>query len=270
MTKVEKLKTMNKLTLAVCVSLSLLQPVLAQSSKDQVYQVVQAYQANDQGQILSQQPFSGQVILSSKGAYKASLHIQDEGTWKLVKAGPQQPQDMIVFTSKNNFQFYAYPQGNTLNLWLNRSAQGISQWVTAQLAGSKPAPGGSAPSGGVQPAPQGVGSLLRGGVFTAVVLYGTTSAPTYYWYDRATGGFSSDEKGLIFRPDGTYYLRADFGSTTMEERGRYAVQGDTIRIVFSDGSGMNFKIVEGGRKLHTYDSGTGMLMSEYFFLGTAK
>ncbi|OGD30710.1 MAG: hypothetical protein A2Y56_13630 [Candidatus Aminicenantes bacterium RBG_13_63_10] len=261
---------MNKWILVVCVSLCLLQPALAQSSKDQVYQVTQAYQANDQGQVLNQQPFNGQVILSPKGTYKASLHIQDKGTWKLVKAGPQQPRATIVFTSKNNFQFYGYPQGNTMSLWLNRSAQGISQWLSAQLSGSKPAPGGSALSGGVQAVPQGAGNLVRGGVFTAVVLYGTTSAPTYYWYDRDTGGFSSDEKGLIFRPDGTYYLRADFGSTTMEERGRYAVQGDTIRIVFSDGSGMNFKIVEGGRKLHNYDPGTGMLMSEYFFLGTAK
>jgi hypothetical protein len=33
---------------------------------------------------------------------------------------------------------------------------------------------------------------------------------------------------------------------------------------------MNLKIMPGGQKLHWYDPGTGVLLTEFFFLGTAK
>lgn len=256
---------MKKIILGLALATSLILPSAAQPAKDLVYQVFQAYQANDQGQVLSQQPFSGQVVLSPDGTYRAALHIQDAGTWKLVKAGAQQPRDTIVFTSRGNFQFFGYPQQNMLSLWLNRSPQGISQWLTAQLAGSEAGPAGP---GGGQASPPQAGSLIKGGAFSATVLYSATSAPTYFRYDDSTGHFSEDQKGLIFRPDGTYYLKAEFGNIVQEERGRYAISGDNVQLVFSDGSRLVLAIVEGGRKLHWYSDG--MLLTEFFFLGTAR
>jgi len=248
--------------LGVCAVL----PGFTQQNKEEAYQISQAYQANDQGQVLGQQTANGQIVLYPNGTYKFSLHIQDEGTWKLAKASPQQPRDAIVFTSKKGFQFYGYPQQYTLSLWLNRSPQGVSQWATATLAVSQKGPvqAGPLPAGPTQPQ----AGLVRGNVFSTAVLYGTTSAPSYYWYDQAAGSFSSDEKGIIFWPNGTYYLKADFGGLLMEERGRYAISGNQVQLVFSDGSSMFLMIEQGGRKLHHYSSG--MLLAEYFFLGTGR
>ena len=257
---------MNKIAISVGLAACLFLPGYSQQGKDQIYQVTQAYQANDQGQVLSQQASSGQIVLSAGGTYRLSLHIQDEGTYQLVKAGPQQARDTIVFTSKKGFQFYGYPQQNTLSLWLNRSPQGISQWATAVLAGSQKIPVQPAPSPSGPNQPQA--SLIRGNVFSTVVLYGTTSSPSYFWYDEATGSFSHDQKGIIFRPDGTYYLKAEYGATLLEEKGRYAISGNQVRLVFSDGSSLVLIIEQGGRKLHSYSSG--MLLAEYFFLGTGK
>ena len=257
---------MNKIAMSVGLAACLFLPGYSQQGKDQVYQVTQAYQANDQGQVLSQQAFSGHIVLSAGGTYRLSLHIQDEGTYQLVKAGPQQARDTIVFTSKKGFQFYGYPQQNTLSLWLNRSPQGMNQWATAVLAGSQkiPVQPGPSPSGPTQPQ----GSLIRGNAFSTVVLFGTTSAPSYYRYDPATGSFTDDQKGIIFWPNGTYYLKSEFGSMLMEERGRYAISGNQVQLVFSDGSSMILTIEQGGRKLHHYSSG--MLLAEYFFLGTGR
>ena len=257
---------MKNIVIAAVLAACLVHPGFAQQGKEQAYQIGQAYQANDQGQVLGQQAATGQVVLYPNGTYRFSLHIQDEGTWKLVKANPQQPRDTVIFTSKKGFQFYGYPQQNTLNLWLSRSPQGVSQWATATLAGSQKGPvqTGPSPSGPTQPQ----GSLIRGNVFSTAVLYGTTSAPSYYWYDQSTGSFSSDEKGIIFWPNGTYYLKADFGGMVMEERGRYGISGNRVQLVFSDGSSMVLTIEQGGRKLHHYSSG--MLMAEYFFLGTGR
>jgi hypothetical protein len=256
----------NKIAILVGLAACIFLPGYSQQAKDQIYQVTQAYQVNDQGQVVSQQVLSGQIVLSAGGSYRLSLHIQDEGTYQLVKAGPQQAQDTIVFTSQKGSQFYGYPQQNTLSLWLNRSPQGINQWATAVLAGSQKIPvrPGPSPSGPTQPQ----GSLIQGNVFSTVVLYGTISSPSYYWYDQATGSFSDDQKGIIFWPNGAYYLKAEFGSTLMEERGRYAISGNQVQLVFSDGSSMVLVIEQGGRKLHSYSSG--MLLAEYFFLGTGK
>jgi hypothetical protein len=258
---------MRKILLGAALVASLMILSAAQSSKDLVYQVFQAYQANDQGQVLSRQPFNGQIILSPDGTYRAALHVSDTGTWKLVKAGAQQPRDMLVFSSRGNFQFYGYPQQGLLSLWLNRSPQGISQWLAAQLTGPVSGPSGPGPQGGGPASPPPGGSLIRGRAFAAAVLYSATSAPTYFRYDESTGRFSEDQKGIIFRPDGTYYLKAEFGDIVQEERGRYVITGANVQIVFSDGSQLILAIVEGGRKLHWYSGG--MLLSEFFFLGTA-
>ncbi|MBN2198397.1 MAG: hypothetical protein JW747_00945 [Candidatus Aminicenantes bacterium] len=244
----------------------LMSPLSPQSGKNLTYHVQQAYLTDDRGQVLSQQPSAGMIVLSADGTYKASLLVQDEGTWRMVKASPQQPRDTIVFTSKNAFQFFGYPQGNVLNLWLNRNAQAVNQWVTAVLSG----PGGASAPSESQPANPSAspGSLFRGNVFSQTALYSATSAPTYFRYDESTGNFSEDQKGIIFRPDGTYYLRAEFGNMIQEERGRYAVSGSQVQLVFSDGSSLVLTIVDSGRRLHWYSNG--MLLAEFFFLGTVR
>lgn len=257
---------MKSIFLLMALVPGLMSSLSPQSGKDLTYQVQQAYLTDDQGQVHSRQPAAGMIILSADGTYTFSLHIQDEGTWRLVKASPQQPRDTIVFTSKNAFQFYAYPQGNMLNVWLNRSAQGVNQWVTAVLSG---AAGSSAPSGPPPANPSASpGGLIRGNVFSPTALYSATSAPTYFRYDDMTGRFSEDQKGIIFRPDGTYYLRAEFGNMIQEERGRYAVSGNQVQLVFSDGSSLVLTIVDGGRRLLWYSNG--MLLAEFFYLGAAR
>ena len=74
--------------------------------------------------------------------------------------------------------------------------------------------------------------------------------------DPNTGEFiSEDQTGLILRSDGTYYLRAEFGLLLTEERGRYFVQGNQVRITFSDGSGITLTLEDGGKRLNWYDNG---------------
>ncbi|MGB9005144.1 MAG: hypothetical protein WCB96_05410 [Candidatus Aminicenantales bacterium] len=58
---------MDKIAISVGLAACLILPGYSQQGKDQIYQVTQAYQANDQGQILSQQAFSGQIVLSAGG-----------------------------------------------------------------------------------------------------------------------------------------------------------------------------------------------------------
>lgn len=53
-----------------------------------------------------------------------------------------------------------------------------------------------------------------------------------------------------------------------EERGRYFVQGNQVRITFSDGSGITLTLEDGGKRLNWYDNG--ILLSEFFFLGVAQ
>ena len=99
-------------------------------------------------------------------------------------------------------------------------------------------------------------------------MYGTTSGPyDYSQYDPNTGYFYENQKGIIFRPDGTFYLNVDFGGTTTEEVGNYQIAGNQVLLTFSDGSTMILTIEEQGRKLNWYSDG--MLISEFFYLGEA-
>jgi hypothetical protein len=253
-------------------------------ASDQTYKVTGTYETDDQGRVLSQSPFSGRVVLRGDGTYLVELHVKDEGTYRLVKANPQQPTDMIFFESVNNYRFFAYAQPDGLSVWLNKNPRGANVWVRAEpvtepgternpvAADPAPAPQatpGSAPPSGVLPGtrvpPPG---LIQKGLFTQTAMYGNTSAPSYYREDRLTGELSADEKGIILRPDGTYFLRAELGSSVMTENGRYSVSGDTIRIVFDDGSSFDMKIIKNGQALHWYSGG--MLISEFLFLGTVQ
>jgi hypothetical protein len=100
------------------------------------------------------------------------------------------------------------------------------------------------------------------------VIYGNSNINIYYLYDQATGSITADEKGIIFRPDGTYFLRSELGSSVFEEKGKYRIVGDKVQVVFSDNSGMTLNLVEGGKALYWYSNG--MLISEYYFLGVVK
>jgi hypothetical protein len=256
--------------------------VLPVRGEDRTYTVSTLYETDDAGVILSQQPFSGTVVLYDNGTYNVSLHIKDEGTFKFVAANAQQPQDMIYFYSRSRFQFFAYPQGNTLAVWLHKNPQGRNVWAQGELAvppplKTEPPPDSTAPPQpktkeqpppipGTKNLPPGI---IKDGVFSRGVIYGDTSAPSYYREDLYTGEWSADEKGIIFRPDGTYFLRVEMGSHIMREEGRYIIQGNIVRIVFSDGSMMDLKIVKGGQSLNWFGAG-GVLISEYFFLGLLK
>ncbi|MBW1802052.1 MAG: hypothetical protein JRJ85_15135 [Deltaproteobacteria bacterium] len=251
--------------------LFLLLPV---GAEDRSYSVSILYETDDAGVILSQQPFNGTVVLHDNGTYHVSLHIKDEGTFKFVAAGVLQPQDIIYFYSQSKFQFFAYPKGNTLAIWLHKNQQGRNVWVQGELLPVPAPPTDPQPKSKELPAPlPGTKNLppgtVKDNVFSVGVIYGDTSAPSYYREDLFTGELTADEKGIIFRPDGTYFLRVEMGNHIMREEGRYIIQGDVVRIVFSDGSMMDLKIVNDGQSLNWYGT-DGVLISEYFFLGFLK
>lgn len=240
-------------------------PAAAFPAQETAYQITAAYETDAAGTILQQQPFSGWLKLFPDGSYKFQIHIADEGRYKIVPADKTAARDTIYFNSAKGYQFLAYPHegGKLMEIWLYRTPQGRNAWVRAALGGGKTtAPNAPAPD------PGGGSPGIAGGRFTAVMLYGTTSSPAYYNYDRATGRYSEDQKGIIFRPDGTYYLKSDFGGTTTEYNGVYAISGNQVALRLSDGSQLTLTIMENGRKLHWYSSN--MLISEFFFLGTAK
>lgn len=58
---------MRKFALLIVLTSCLRWPLFPQPGQDKVYRVTQAYQANDQGQVLNQQAFSGEVVLSANG-----------------------------------------------------------------------------------------------------------------------------------------------------------------------------------------------------------
>jgi len=240
-------------------------PAAAFPAQETAYQITASYETDAAGKVLQQQPFSGWLKLYPDGSYKFQIHIADEGRYRIVPADKAAARDTIYFNSAKGFQFLAYPHesGKLMEIWLYRTPQGRNAWVRASLGGDKaPAPNAPPPDAG------GGAPGVAGGRFTAVMLYGTTSAPSYYNYDRAAGRYSHDQKGIIFRPNGTYYLKADFGPMTTEEQGAYAVSGNQVTLRFSDGSALTLTLMENGRKLHWYSGG--LLIGEFFFLGTAK
>ena len=255
---------------AICLFLNL---TFLLSAEETVYQVTASYETDLSGKILQQQKFSGWLKLMDNGTYQFQAHIYDDGTYTFVKSGSNNPRDTIYYTSKKGYQFFSYPSsdGQTQDIWLYRTNSGTNIWVKAAKTKSAAKPDKPSPPNPAVPdkKPRGGGTLnIDNGRFTTVVLYGTTSAPSYYQYDPATGRFSHDQKGIIFHPNGTYYLKADFGGLTTEERGRYVISGNQVTVRFNDGSALTLTIMENGRKLHWYSSG--MLIGEFFFLGTAK
>jgi hypothetical protein len=231
--------------------------VLAQEMR---YQATGVYETNDLGQILSQGQFAGWLVLAANGTYRLDFNMADQGQYQYIAAGGQLAQDTIFFVSNNLYQFFAYPQGDRLAVWLQKTSSGTNRWVSLQrIAPSRTGPTNTSTSSALLPGQS---------AFKAVVMYGTTSAPSYYHYNPATGHFDEDQKGIIFRPDGTFYLRADFGDTTIEEEGDYHIEINQVRLTFSDGSSLTLTIEEQGSKLHWYSGG--MLISEFFYLGEAK
>jgi hypothetical protein len=184
--------------------------------------------------------------------------MADRGQYQYIAAGGELVRDTIFFYSNSSYQFFAYPQGDLLAVWLSKTANGTNIWVTLQKAA--PFGAGSANATNIITQPEEA-------AFADVVMYGTVSSPSYYPYDPATGRFYEDQKGIIFRPDGTFYLKADFGETTTEEEGTYLIAGDQVLLTFSDGSVLALNIAEQGRKLHWYSDG--ILISEFFYLGEA-
>jgi hypothetical protein len=224
------------------------------------YEATGVYETNDLGQILSQGPFAGWLVLASNGTYNLDFQMADHGRYQYMTAGGQLASDTIFFFSNNSYQFFAYPQGDLLAVWLYKTSNGTNLWVTLQrIAPSGTEPANASTVSAAQP---------EQAAFTGVVMYGTTSSPYYYHYDSATGHFYEDQKGIIFRPDGTFYLKADFGGITTEEEGTYRITGNQVLLTFSDGSVLTLTIEERGRKLNWYSDG--MLISEFFYLGEAK
>ena len=224
------------------------------------YQATGVYETNDLGQVISQGPFAGWLELATDGTYSLDFQMADQGRYQYMTAGGQLAQDTIFLISNNSYQFFAYPQGDLLAVWLHKTSSGTNRWVALQRsAPSETGPSDASTVSATQP---------KQAAFTGVVMYGTTSAPSYYPYDPATGHFYEDQKGIIFRPDGTFYLRADFGGTTTEEEGAYRIAGNQVHLTFSDGSVLSLTIEEQGRKLHWYSDG--ILISEFFYLGEAK
>jgi hypothetical protein len=237
----------------ICLGLSPL--VQAQELR---YEASGIYETNDLGQIISQGPFSGWLVLGNTGTYNLDFQVTDQGQYQYMTAGGQIATDTIFFFSNNGYQFFGYPQGDILAVWLYRTQNDTNIWVALQAANSSwigTADGSSLPT---SQAPQTA--------FSGVVMYGTTSGPyDYSQYDPDTGYFYENQKGIIFRPDGTFYLKVDFGGTTTEEVGTYQIAGNQVLLAFSDGSTMILTIEEQGRKLNWYSGG--MLISEFFYLG---
>ncbi len=229
-------------------------------SQEMRYQATGVYETNDLGQVLSQGQFAGWLVLATNGTYSLDFQMADHGRYQYIAARGQMAQDTIFFVSNNSYQFFAYPQGDLLAVWLHKTSSGTNRWVSLQRI---------APSGtGTTDASTLSAPRPEQSAFAGVVMYGTTSAPSYYHYNPATGHFYEDQKGIIFRPDGTFYLRADFGDTTTEEEGGYRIAGNKVELTFSDGSILTLTIEEQGRKLHWYSGG--MLISEFFYLGEVK
>jgi hypothetical protein len=229
-------------------------------AQDMGYQATGAYETNDLGQIISQEPFAGRLVLATDGAYSLDFQMADYGRYQYMTAGSQLAQDTIFFISNSGYQFFAYPQGDLLVLWLHKTSNGTNRWVSLQrIEHSGAGYSGASTVSATQP---------EIAAFKEAVMYGTTSSPSYYPYNPVTGQFYEDQKGIIFRPDGTFYLKSDFGGTASEEKGTYKIEGNQVLLTFSDGSVLPLTIEEQGRKLHWYSGG--ILISEFFYLGEAK
>jgi len=230
------------------------------------YKVTTFYETDHQGQVIAQQPAQGSLTLTGNGSYSLSVHIQDQGMYKYVKANSNQPNDTIYFQSKNNFQFFAYVKGENLAIWISKNQAGRDTWYQAVLASQAQTPqtGPTQPQTGAT----NIMGLIQKGILTRTVMYGKTSAPSYLWYDREDGGFTADEGGVILRNNGTFYIKSEIGSSLFQDNGRYNINGTQVHLILSDGSAMTFTLVDGGKSLNWYSQG--MLLAEYTLLGFVK
>jgi hypothetical protein len=240
--------------------------VFSGHAQDRTYKITVMYEADEQGKILTQQPYTGWVILKADGTYNVRVNQDDQGKYTFSAANANQPNDTIFFYSQNNYRYFAYPRGNMIALWLNKPRPGVNLWVNAELttgtgstAAAPAVPSLSPTSGGLYQ--QG---LIKNGRFTKLTMFTTTSAGYYFYYDESTGNFSHDQTGVVFRPNGTYALRAQFGSSITSENGTYTINGREVTITFSDNSAITLTIADNGKDLHWYTNG--MLISEFFFL----
>jgi len=237
---------------------------------DYNYIVKFVFESTDQGKVLKQTPSTGSVVLKQDGTYrlKLSTSIDDEGTYLFEKANAKHSSNVIYFNSKKNFQYFAYPQKNTLEVWLQKSNTGTNIWAHAELSTGGTEPGSTASGNETGSTSTSTDGLIRNGLFTQTVMYGNTSAPIYQYYDRVTGTISADKKGILFKPAGTFYLRSEYGISLLEGTGTYRVTGNQVKMTFTDGSSMTLSFYNGEKELRWYDNG--MLISEYYFLGVAK
>ncbi len=242
------------LCLLVCLGMS-----SSADAQEERYQATGVYETGDLGQVLSQAPFDGWLVLASNGTYSLDFQMADHGRYQYISAGDLVAQDTIFFFSNSSYQFFAYPQGDLLTVWLTKTSNGTNVWIALERV---------TPFADVSlNASKASAAQPNQAASAGVVMYATTSAPSYSSYDPATGHFYEDQKGIIFRPDGTFYLKADFGGTTTEEDGTYQIAGNQVLLTFSDGSVLTLTIEEQGRKLHWYSDG--ILISEFFYLGEA-
>lgn len=232
----------------------------AVSAQDRYYRVLNVFEATDQGRVMQNRALTGWLILRRDGAYLLQLSSQDQGTYRHVPAAQNQGREMVYFQSATGRKFFAYPYQNGMMVWLQKSASGGNLYLNAVAS----PPPGALPGTATRSLP-----AIKGGRFSATVMFGDTSAPNLLLYDRNTGEISANEKGIVFRPNGTFALRAEFGNTVTTGHGQYQIQGNRVLLRFSDGSGMTLVLEKGGRNLNWYGTG-GMLISEFFFLGVAK
>ena len=235
-------------------------------AQDRTYRITLMYESDEQGKILTQQPYTGWVILKADGTYNVRVYQDDQGKYTFSRANATQPNDTIFFYSQNNYRYFAYPRGNMIALWLNKPRPGVNLWVNAELTTGTDQ---TAAASSMQSLPTASGSLyqqglIKNGRFIKLTMFTTTSAGSYFYYDDSTGNFSHDQTGVVFRPNGTYALRAQFGSSITSENGTYTINGRQITITFSDNSAITLTIADNGKDLHWYNNG--ILISEFFFL----
>jgi len=232
-------------------------------AQEKNYRITLMYEADQQGNILKQQPYSGFITLKEDGSYFIRVYRDDQGTWKYIKANKQQPRDMIYFYSAEKYEYFAYPRGKMIAVWLNKPRPGVNLWVNGTLVEKDGTATSTPPAAGSTGLYQM--GLIRNGRFSRTTMFSTTSAPSYYYYDEFTGNFSQDTTGVVFRPDGTYAMRVEFGGSITYEKGVYSVTGNQVRLRFSDNSVVTLTIAPNGRDLNWYGR-SGILISEFFFL----
>lgn len=240
----------------------------AAEAQDHYYHFTSLMEVNAQGKVLQQAPAQGWILLRAGGTYSLQYSSSSEqGSYRLMAGGQNQGKAMLMFQSSAQRKFFAYPSPNNLLVWVRQTPQGNHLFLNAVAA--RPPSGGQSKAGpATTPGRAQALPPLAGGVFSRAVMFGDTSAPHYYRRDPNSNELTAGEKGVVFRPNGAFALRSEFGNSVFNGHGAYRVSGDRIQMTFSDGSGMSLVIDQGGKKLNWYNNG--MLISEFFFYGVLK